>query len=669
VDIQQSPELGRQPETLVLAWARDRVTGQPVYIGELDARRNGLACGCECPACQRPVAAVNAGKVLGSFKRRPHFRHPAGTVKASCEVLIARMAALRTLDAGGVITLPGRRWTGRRFGFGGQAHEVWVEEPPERIRVQRFSMLDRTTALLRLDDGRELEVTLLGALEEAPPEVVDGQLKQDNAAQGESTLRARVAVVVDDPGVAGLSPQELRSRLTLLTDAFCWRRHWKDGELARQAASEADALAFSAFDFLPSDGPERLEVPPDLPRELLRETLLHLEVKRILASCLRLYAPADSITEELNCDEGEPLRKSWSWPSRWLNLADVRLERTLGRLVPDVTCIAVAVAPGGADAEVAAFRPLLIEVTVTNTIDGARLARIQDTGYAALEIDLGRAAGEVDRKTLKRLVVEELGLKRWLVLPAREVAREALRAELAQERDGIMMRRQAAERARVQASSVPALASESVVSRSDNREAIERRLRGRLAELERQAADMPHWSFEKVSAVYKDVVGKLSYAAKPVSKWRRAQFDPWGTAEQQMLEAELKAVVEELKRRGFEDAGRYDMVSPEGIVVALMSIQRGFPFGHLNSSVSTMIHRLRKKNPAHQATIYLIALNKWKPALGEQEQAGVAAWGKQVWSSIQSGETHYLRPTVHDALLSALFPDLAFGLADERLWC
>lgn len=152
-EVLQGLEDGRQPETLVLAWARDRATGEPVYIGELDARRNGMASGCECPACEQPLVAVNAGKAAGTFRRRPHFRHPAGTVKASCEVLIARMAALRAFDAGGVITLPGRRWGGRRFGFEGQAHGVWIEAPPEHVRVRGFSMLDRTTALLRLDDA------------------------------------------------------------------------------------------------------------------------------------------------------------------------------------------------------------------------------------------------------------------------------------------------------------------------------------------------------------------------------------------------------------------------------------------------------------------------------------------------------------------------------------
>lgn len=661
-------EDGRQPETLVLAWARDRATGKLVYIGELDARRNGMASGCECPACRQPLIAVNAGKAAGTLKRRPHFRHPAGTVKASCEVLVARMAALRSFEAGGVITLPGRRWGGRRFGFEGQAHSVWIEEPSERARVRGFSMLDRTTALLRLDDGRELEVTLLGSMDEALAELVDGQVQQAKAAHDGSALRARIAIVVDDPAVAGLSPEELRSRLTLMTEGLCWRRHWKDRDLAKRAGDAADALAASHFDFLPPDAVERAEILSDLPRELWRETLLHLEVKHILARSLRLHTPSVTITEELACGEREPLRRIWSWPPRWMCLTDVRLERALGRLVPDVTCTAEAETLIDGEPQAVSFSPLLIEVTVTNTIDDSRVERIRAGGHAAIEIDLSRAAGQVDRATLEQLVVEDIGIKRWHFLPAAEAAKEALRAELVGERDAILERQQGGDEARQQARSGASVDLDAAVSRSDSKAQIEERLHRRLAEIRRQTAEMEEWSPERVALAYKEVVGKQSYAVRPVNKWAMTQFDPWGMADQEMLDAELKAVVEELQRRGFANAGHHDMVSPHGIVVALMSIQRGFPYGYLYSSIAMMIHPLRRKRPAHEATLYLMALKTWKPPLSDPEQATVSEWGREVWESIRNGQNRYLRPTQNDALLCALFPELASGLADERLW-
>ena len=92
-----SPEAAKRAlAELVMAWARDSVTGQPRYIGEIDAHHRGSKCGCECPSCGLPLIAVNAAKE--EVQRRPHFRHPEGAQRDDCAILAARTAALRLLS-------------------------------------------------------------------------------------------------------------------------------------------------------------------------------------------------------------------------------------------------------------------------------------------------------------------------------------------------------------------------------------------------------------------------------------------------------------------------------------------------------------------------------------------------------------------------------------------
>lgn len=100
------PQAGQSVQSNVMAWARDTVTGAPVYIGQLDKTRTGAACQCECPSCNLPLTAVNAAKA--EFIKRPHFRHPDGAEKSECMYLAARMAALQLLLEQGVFQLPRR---------------------------------------------------------------------------------------------------------------------------------------------------------------------------------------------------------------------------------------------------------------------------------------------------------------------------------------------------------------------------------------------------------------------------------------------------------------------------------------------------------------------------------------------------------------------------------
>lgn len=378
---------------LVMAWARDRATGEPIHILELDASRRGAKSGCDCPHCELPLTAVNAAKT--EFLKRPHFRHPEGALREECQVLAGRAAAVRQLKELGWLDLPRRAMSAQATGLSGRQYTAWVEKPAERIRVRHVDFYDRTAALLTLDDGRQLQVVLTGAWGAGTDATVD--------AEGHPV--PTILLALDEPALAGMAPEELRRRLSLAPDGGCWRRHWSDASLAEQARAAALRSALENLDAWPDD----IDPQEDLDPALRRQSLLHREVMNILAESGRLRVPA-----MLKSNQGQGPQHVPSARSEILILRDVRLEQRFGHIVPDVSCMALA------DEGEAIASQLFIEVTVTNAITPERLGRIQAAGQPTLEVDLSLAGGRIRRDELRHLVVEELELKRWLHLPPRQ---------------------------------------------------------------------------------------------------------------------------------------------------------------------------------------------------------------------------------------------------------
>lgn len=209
-----------------LKWAHDAQTGEPRYIHDPEVAQGG--CKCTCPACKLSLISVMAGQPLRTHPTA-HFRHPAGAQKDDCSLVAARLAATRHLLEVGVIELPQRRMSRKARGFSGEGYEVWVEEPAERIAIVGATLHDYATALLTLDDGRELLVDLTGLREPGS----DGR------------GRAIVTLSLSDPSIAMLGPEEIRARLRILPD-IRWCAHWNDEALTVAGAPGQQ--------FLPSAG-------------------------------------------------------------------------------------------------------------------------------------------------------------------------------------------------------------------------------------------------------------------------------------------------------------------------------------------------------------------------------------------------------------------------------
>jgi hypothetical protein len=375
VSVAKTETSGKRLAELVIAWAREELTGQLLYILELQPQQRGKLCGCVCISCASPLTAVNAAKA--EWTVRPHFRHHAGTESHSCGVLSARAALIAALHEGDMIVLPMSRRSVEFLGLSGKVYETWIEHPREKVQINEVHFSDNVTAAIVLSDGRRLEVQVTGTT--------------DHDADGGVT--PRIVITVDDPDLATMSPDELRARLVPMIEAGQWCGHWPHPELDAQRLEEAKRLAIESLDW--DDSPTSMQGADR------RESLLHKEVKAILDEARSLTIPG----WDLNVVSLKGQVFGRREPFKRVALKSTVLEHRLGQIVPDVV------------ATLLDNSELLIEVTVTNHITEERLERIKQVNLPTLEIDFSHMGGIVNRERLRRLVLDEVTGKRWLHHP------------------------------------------------------------------------------------------------------------------------------------------------------------------------------------------------------------------------------------------------------------
>jgi hypothetical protein len=388
-----TPSAVTNPENLVMAWARHRETGELRYILELTD--TGARCNCDCISCGQPLTAVNAAKQV--FSRRPHFRHPDGMPNDSCVTLTARAALAAAFQGTEILHQPRRQRHMSVQGFSGKQYEAWVEHPPEKVRIVEVQFADPLRGTLTLDDGREIEVRLVGS----------------TSVEQAGEVKPCIEIVVNDAEIAAMSLTEIRKRIIPLMGEGCWRGHWNDDTLEEQALHDAYRLAATALDWGEHD-----DLPADATPLMRRESLLHRLVKDILYSSRCIALPEHEAVTATRQISGQLVARTRDFPARWAELAHVALERRLGRIIPDV----IATETSGAT--------LLIEVTVMNSITQERLQRIAEAGYPTIEINIGSMGGTITYEGLADFVVKETAAKRWLCHPESTLALDVLTAEL-----------------------------------------------------------------------------------------------------------------------------------------------------------------------------------------------------------------------------------------------
>lgn len=575
----------------VMAWARDSITGEPVYILELDKSRIGGKCGCECPSCELPLTAVNAAKV--TYIKRPHFRHPNGAESSECMFLAARLAAMQLLRIQGVFLLPRRQMSAQIIGLSGMPHEAWVEQPPEAIRVCNFDFRDKVAAILTLDDGRQLRIQLIGT---------------GTATDSEGTPIPTIVLDLHDPSLASMSPEELRSRLTIAPESLCWVSHWNDPALKHQAENAARLLADGFMDLPPDD----IEILDGVDPKFRRETVLHLEVKRILAESNEIRVPALSANAHGVSSNGKNVELNWDRPSKLIPIFDVQLEQRFEGVIPDV--IAKTSAEDGGI--------IMIEVTVTNHISDERLQRIRLKNVSTLEIDLSLSGGLITRAELTEWVVHGLETKRWLHHPEMSLQCKILQSDVDAKVAGINEAENEARNSRNAVLSTP---------------------------LKKITKDFLHAVFACAEFDGEEVI----------------------TDELRLRITQAKMSVKEeadkLAIHGYRDAADPELADGrQGIISRIQSIKTGRGVGYRLDSTMAVMNAIRQTAlySSSNHTIYLIAEKAYRNADAEAPPSWFTYWVDEIKSSINRQEGHYIRDGKFDSLLSLLFPEIAAGLAN-----
>lgn len=137
------------------------------------------------------------------------------------------------------------------------------------------------------------------------------------------------------------------------------------------------------------------------------------------------------------------------------------------------------------------------------------------------------------------------------------------------------------------------------------------------------------------------------------------------TAQTKAARAVLSDVVVELDARGYSEAGDANLIGQHGMVFRMLSIQLGRPVGYRLQNVAGVLNAIEQSKGVRQAdaSVYLIAVRAYKPALNEKQQDWFEDWASRVRESLKQGESTYARDPTYDRLLSMLFPEMADGLA------
>ncbi len=475
-----------------------------------------------------------------------------------------------------------------------------MEAPAERVRVLDFAFRDKVNGILTLDDGRQLRVELTGSM------------SADPANASESPIPT-IRLVVDDPTIAAMPPNEIQKRLRLLVENGVWCSHWADAKLEQEAEAAALDSARAALDWMD----EGVDLPEGLSPAARRETLLHLKAKEILEREKRIRLPDLAIELDAVTDDGDVLSRQFSVPGRIVTLEGVALEKQLGRIRPDVLATTIAAPEWPADR-------ILVEITVTNTISDERIARIRAQNIPAIEIDISRMGGVVTEAEFARLVVEEHAGKRWLHHPrlVDETGKleQALAAAVAEANQVI----------------------QELLERDERRQAMLR---------------IP---IEQWAERYLDAVLEHAAVREQMERDSSLRLD---------VERAFSLVVEcadGLAVHGHHEAQDRDLYGWRGnILERILSLKLDRAVGYQLSTAWQVINAILQEGPQHFQwhTLYLIAIRRYQPTLAPHQAEKVAGWRDGVLRSLEAGERTYQRSRKYDRLLAQLLPEMADALA------
>lgn len=379
-----------------MAWAvRANAGRQAVHISMLGPKENGAACGCVCFACGDKLRAINLDKSDDHFGKprtqRRHFKHDHVGADRKCLSAVARLIAMAHFIEQDVIVLPPRTYPASRVLANGKSIDKQVEAPGATVKVIERRWVDNQSAILLLEDGRELAVTVRTSYSLGP----DGVSRTVLSFAG-----------VTDPEVASWTKEQILAQMRL-PGWMKWERHWDDEQLDASVQAE---LAHDE-DLLLSDIPrEWLE---DLSGKMASETILHWIIKRAIERHKVLKVPEFPVVRTQIMPNGAVAKETARFEQQTLVIDRVVFERKVGDMVPDVVCWASKMGSNDPPFQ------LLIEAAVTHYVNDEKRQKIKQSGIACIQIraDLFSQAGTVPVHQIERMVCSDAAVKEWIAPP------------------------------------------------------------------------------------------------------------------------------------------------------------------------------------------------------------------------------------------------------------
>ena len=392
-------------EDSLLLWAVRDLEKKLVHVGMLAPTENGLACRCRCLSCGENLRAINADKSANHFEKpgaqRRHFKHHhSSSGESRCLSAAAQRVALQLFVEQNTIFLPTRHRTVSRLSPVGVLVKAQQEVSTELVQVKSRIWVDDLSALLRLEDGRELLVTIR----------THHQIRDDCGVACVLSLAG-----VRDPAIAGWDSDKILRHLRLPDCGIEWGRHWNDAELD---ANKENVLAEQEALYLGGIPQEWLE---KLNGKQINETILHWIIKKTVSESKLLRVPEFSIPVRQQMPDGLVAEDTAFCGESVLQLDDIRLERRFDAMVPDVMCRARKNGFNGP------IFDLIIEAAVTNYLGDEKREKIRRSGVACIQIraDLFAQAGMVHVSKIERIILADTSVKEWVVHPwiAAEIAK------------------------------------------------------------------------------------------------------------------------------------------------------------------------------------------------------------------------------------------------------
>jgi hypothetical protein len=132
------------------------------------------------------------------------------------------------------------------------------------------------------------------------------------------------------------------------------------------------------------------------------ETILHLAAKEILQKNKKIHLPA--VMTSLGYARGQSIDL---YPKHILHFEKVFLEKRIDKIIPDIIIHVKG-------------RQLIIEITVTHSIDRIKMNRIRKLNISTLEIDLRKQDQQLTINMLEKLLIYDLACKKWVYNAKRE---------------------------------------------------------------------------------------------------------------------------------------------------------------------------------------------------------------------------------------------------------